>query len=169
MLHVGLSLPEGNYWANYNASPKLGVLLGWQVSERLSLNVEGDLEYVRWDSGIPRTTNDAECSVDSKSFWCEFLPPRHYVDITFSPLISFRAGQIRLGPKVGWFMGKSADDGSAATYYGFLAGLNAGLFVPYRGVTLGGLVSFNYRHVTSADHYPIGALHTVGLTGALLL
>ena len=59
MPYVGFSLPEGNNWANYNASPKLGLLLGWHVTERLSLNIEGDLDYVRWDSGR-RTTNDAE-------------------------------------------------------------------------------------------------------------
>jgi hypothetical protein len=168
MPYVGFSLPEGNNWANYNASPKLGLLLGWHVTERLSLNIEGDLDYVRWDSGR-RTTNDAECSGDSSSFWCDFLhPPRRYVDITFSPLVSFRAGQIRLGPKIGWFTGKGNDMGTYTTQHGLMAGLNAGIFVPCWGVTLGGLVSVNFRHVTSGD-YPGGALHTVGLTGALIL
>jgi hypothetical protein len=82
--------------------------------------------------------------------------------------MSFHAGQIRLGPKIGWFVGKNTDQGMPATSHGFLAGLNAGLFLPYRGVTLGGLVSVNLRHITSG-YFPGGAYHTVGLTGALLL
>jgi hypothetical protein len=171
MPYVGFSLPVGNSSRDYNPGPRLGGLLGWHVTERLSLNVEGDLDYVRLDSGSgPRTTNDADCSGgSSSSFWCDILhPPQRNVDITFSPLISFRAGQIRLGPRIGWFTGKSSDYGTTATFHGLLAGLNAGLFVPYRGVTFGGLLSVNYRHVTSGD-YPSGSLHTIGLTGALLL
>lgn len=169
MPYVGFSLPVGDNWAGYNPGPRFGGLLGWQVTERLSLSLEGDLDYARRDSG-ERTTNDAECSGDSSSFWCDFLhPPRRYVDITFSPLISFRAGQIRLGPKIGWFTGKSSDYGTTTTFRGLLAGLNAGLFHSYRGVTLAGLLSVNFRHVTSANYSPSGAEHTVGLTGALLL
>jgi hypothetical protein len=168
MPYVGFSLPAGDTWAGFNPSPRLGGLLGWHITERLSLNVEVALDYARLDSG-PRTTNDAECS-EGSNFWCDFLhPPRRYVDITFSPLVSFRAGQIRLGPKIGWFTGKSSDSGTTVTFQGLLAGLNAGLFHPYRGVTLAGLLSVNFRHVTSADYYSSGADRTAGLTFALLL
>jgi hypothetical protein len=65
-------------------------------------------------------------------------------------------------------VGKNTDNGMPATSHGFVAGLNAGLFVPYRGVTLGGLVSVSLRHITSG-YYPDGAYHTLGLTGAILL
>jgi hypothetical protein len=168
MAYVGLSLAAGASWPAYNPSPRFGGLLGWRVTEMLSLNIEGDLDYVRLYSG-PRITNDAECGGGSSNFWCGFIhPPRHSVDITFSPLMSFRAGQIRLGPKIGWFVGKNTDQGMPATSRGFVAGLNAGLFVPYRGVTLGGLVSVSLRHIMFG-YCPDGAYHTVGLTGAILL
>jgi hypothetical protein len=47
-------------------------------------------------------------------------------------------------------------------------GFNAGLFLPYRSVSVGGLLTGSFRAFTST-HEPFGAHHTMGLLAALLL
>ena len=92
----------------------------------------------------------------------------HHIDLTFSPLISLRAGQVRLGPKIGWFTSKGSNDGLPATGSGLLFGFNAGLFLPYRGASVGGLLTGSFRVFTSSNE-PAGAHHTMGLLAAVLL
>jgi hypothetical protein len=164
--YVGFSAPVGDGWAGFNVSPRFGALLGWQATEKLSLNAECDLDYARPEqNGGIRFDEDA----NRPSFWSGFWdPPRQYVDFTLSPLVSLRAGQIRLGPKLGWFESRGSDQGLPATGAGVAFGFNVGLFVPHRAVTLAGLFSGTFRAFTSTSE-PYGAHHTLGLLAALLL
>jgi len=163
--YLGFTLPVGDGWAGYKASPRFGALLGWHATERLSLNGECDVDYARSDLRGPPQYGDTP----RPNFWTGFWnPPRHYIDLTFSPLVSLRAGQIRLGPKIGWFTSKGSDDWGPATGSGFLVGLNAGLFLPYRSVSIGGLLTGSFRVFTSSNE-PYGAHHTIGLLAAVLL
>lgn len=165
MPYLGFTLPVGHGWAGYKASPRFGALLGWQVTERLSINGECDVDYVRSFPPDPLLFED----MPRRSFWTGFWNPRrHYIDLTFSPLVNLRAGQIRLGPKIGWFTSKGSDDWGAATGSGILVGFNAGLFLPYRSVSVGGLLTGSFRVFTSSNE-PSGAHHTVGLLAAVLL
>lgn len=166
--YLGFSSAAGDDWAGYDASPRLGLLFGWQASARLSLNIEGDIDYVRG-----QITTEGQSS--GTSFWGGFWnPPRHYLDVALSPLVSLRAGQIRLGPKLGWFASRGVDklpswaSGVPATGSGVVVGFNAGLFVPYRGLSVGGLLTGSFRYFTSASQ-AFGAHHTLGLLLALLL
>jgi hypothetical protein len=158
MPYFGFSLPVGDGWTEYNPSPRFGALLGWQATDRLSFSAECDVDYVsnKW-SGF-------------------FDPPRHYIDLVLSPLVTLKAGQIRLGPKIGWFTSKGEDKvGSTpelsavpATGSGLLFGFNFGLFVPYGRVSVGGLLTGSFRFFTSSSE-PSGAHHTMGLLAAVLL
>jgi hypothetical protein len=160
--YFGFAIPTGSDWAS---GPRVGALLGWHVVERLSLNIEGRVDYVRANLG--------------SSFWDDFFNPSgRFIDVTFSPLLGFHAGQIRVGPKIGWFVGRSDEDAGYSTSGGVLAGLNAGLFVPYRTVTVGGLISVDFRFATSTECHAPGAAtcgyladshHALGLMFALLL
>jgi len=162
--YLGFTLPVGDGWAGFDASPRFGALLGWHATEKLSLNGECDVDYVR-----SRPDPSGYVDMPRKNFWSGFWnPPRHTIDLTFSPLFSLRAGQIRLGPKIGWFTSKGADDYGPATGSGFLVGFNAGLFLPYRSVSVGGLLTGSFRVFTSSNE-PYGAHHTVGLLAAVLL
>jgi hypothetical protein len=163
--YLGFSLPAGDRWAGYEASPRFGALLGWQATERLSLNGECDVDYVRSNPDPPPPLVDRP----RRSFWDGFwAPPRHYIDLTLSPLVNLRAGQIRLGPKIGWFSSRGFDDWGQATGSGLLVGFNAGLFLPYRGASVGGLLTGTFRVFTSSVE-PAGGHHTVGLVAAVLL
>lgn len=146
MPYLGFSIPVGNGLTGQYSSPRFGGLLGWQVGERVSVNGECDVDY-----------GDG------------FLDPRgHFIDLTISPLVSFGKGQLRLGPKIGWFTGKESKDAMSQTTDGLLFGFNLGLFVPYRGVMIGGLFTGSFRIFTSADPFA-GARHTLGLVGGVLL
>ena len=163
--YLGFTLPVGDGWAGFNASPRFGTLLGWHATERLSLNGECDVDYVRSapDPSAPYV------DMPRRNFWKGFLnPPRHYIDLTLSPLVSLRAGQIRLGPKVGWFTSNGSEEGVRTTESGLLVGFNAGLFLPFRGVSVGGLLTGSFRFFTSSNEPP-GAHHTVSLLAAVLL
>jgi hypothetical protein len=158
--YLGFTLPVGDGWAGFNTSPRVGALLGWHATDRLSLNGEFDVDYVR---SAPDPPNPR------RNFWDGFWnPPRHYIDLTFSPLVSLRAGQIRLGPKIGWFTSNGSVAGMPASGSGLLVGFNAGLFLPYRGVSVGGLLTGSLRVFTSTNQ-PYGAHHTMGLLAAVLL
>jgi hypothetical protein len=164
--YLGFTLPVGEGWAGYGVSMRFGALLGWHVTDRLSLNGECDVEHVRPDLGAGVGGGGQASGSD---FWSGFWnPPRRYIDVTASPLVSFRAGQIRLGPKLGWFTSKGADEGESAGGSGLLLGFNLGLFLPRRTVTLGGLFTGSFRAFTSTQA-PSGAHHTMGLLAAVLL
>ena len=163
--YLGLSLPMGDGWAGFKGSPRFGALLGWHATEWLSLNGESDIDYVR---SAPDPSSPY-ADMPRQNFWEGFWnPPRHYIDLTFSPLVSLRAGQIRLGPKIGWFTSKESAEGSSSTGSGLLFGFNSGLFLPYRGVSVGGLLTGSFRFFTSTNQ-PFGAHHTVGLLASVLL
>ena len=163
--YLGFTLPVGDGWAGYKASSRFGALLGWHATERLSLNGECDVDHVRSAPDRPLPYVD----MPRQNFWDGFWsPPRHYIDLTFSPLISLHAGQIRLGPKMGWFTSKGFDAWGHATGSGLLVGFNAGLFLPYRSVSVGGLLTGSFRAFTSSSE-PASAHHTVGLLAAVLL
>ena len=163
--YLGFTLPVGDGWAGYKASPRFGAMLGWHATDRLSLNGECDVDYVRSYLRGPPPYEDTPRG----NFWSGFWnPPRHYIDLTLSPLVSLRAGQVRLGPKIGWFTSKGSDDWGPATGSGLLFGFNVGLFLPYRSVSVGGLLTGSFRVFTSTNQ-PSGAHHTMGLFAAALL
>ena len=163
--YLGFTLPVGDGWAGFDASPRFGALLGWHATEKLSLNGECDVDYVRSYLRGPPPYEDTPRG----NFWSGFWnPPRHYIDLTLSPLVSLRAGQVRLGPKIGWFTSKGSDDWGPATGSGLLFGFNVGLFLPYRSVSVGGLLTGSFRVFTSTNQ-PSGAHHTMGLFAAALL
>jgi hypothetical protein len=45
--YLGFTLPVGHGWAGYKVSPRFGALLGWHATDRLSVNAECDVDYVR--------------------------------------------------------------------------------------------------------------------------
>ncbi|MGD0837127.1 MAG: hypothetical protein ABSB49_10850 [Polyangia bacterium] len=158
--YLGLSLPVGD--ASFNVSPRFGALLGWRASDRLSLNVECDVDYGRLETGAGGQSAGAD-------FWHGFWdPPRHYIDLTASPLLALRAGQIRLGPKLGWFTGRATDESAPISSAGLVLGFNAGLFAPYHGVTIGGMLTGSFRIFTSSA-VPAGAHQSIGLLAGVLL
>jgi hypothetical protein len=163
--YLGLSLPVGDGWAGFKGSPRFGAFLGWHATERLSINGEFDVDYVRSAPDAPPPYVD----MPRRNFWTGFWnPPRHTIDVTVSPLVSLRAGQVRLGPKIGWFTSKGSDDWGPASGAGLLVGFNAGLFLPYRSVSVGGLLTGSFRVFTTTNQ-PYGAHHTMGLLAAVLL
>jgi hypothetical protein len=160
--YLGFSIPVGDGWAGMNPSPRFGALFGLQVTERLLAAGEIDIDYARPD------VSRGEGQASNTDFWDGFFsPPRYYLDFTTSPLVSFRAGQVRLGPKIGWFTSRGHDE-MAAPGSGLLFGFNFGLFVPYRRVSFGGLFTGSFRVFTSTRE-PYGAHHTMGLLAAVLL
>jgi hypothetical protein len=170
--YLGLNLPMGDGWAGWKPSGRLGALLGWRLAERASIHAELDIEYERPDRKA-RQENDA-CKDDDECFWTGFFsPPRRYIDVAASPLVEFGRGQIRLGPKIGWFTSSDTQKGKTSTSSGVLFGLNAGLFVPWGPVTIVGLVDLNFRifawTACSGCLYPSDAHHTLGLSGGVLL
>jgi hypothetical protein len=76
--------------------------------------------------------------------------------------------RVRLGPKLGWFTSKGFDDWGPATGSGLLVGFNAGLFLPYRSVSVGGLLTGSFR-VSTSGNAPASAHHTVGPLATVLL
>lgn len=167
MPYLGFTLPVVDGWAGFNPSPRFGAVFGWHATERVSLNGECDVDYVRPDHA--RLETDPPQLKDRASFWPGFWsPPRYYVDLTFSPLVSLRDGQVRLGPKVGWSTSRGSFEGVPATGSGLVFGFNAGLFLPYQGVSVGGLLTGSFRVFTSTAE-PSGGHHTMGLLAAMLL
>ncbi len=160
--YLGFTLPVGDGWAAYNGSPRFGAVLGWHVTDEVSVNGECDVDYARFEPGVGGQTSGS-------NFWSGFWNPTgHYIDLTASPLVSLRAGQVRLGPKLGWFTSEASEQGASATGSGLVFGFNVGLFLPYQGVSVGGLLTGSFRVFTSAER-PMGAHHTVGLLAATLL
>jgi len=173
MPYLGLNQPVGGGWASFKPGWRIGALLGWRITERASINVECDVESERPDAGKARQELDSGKNGD-EDFWSGFWsPPIRTIDLAASPLVEFWHGQIRLGPKIGWFTSSDSETGATATAKGFLFGLNAGLFVPYGAVTVVGMVNLNFRKFTSTDCsgclYPTEAHHTMGLSGGVLL
>jgi hypothetical protein len=160
--YVGFSLPAGVDWAGFKVSPRLGALLGWHASRRLSLNAECDVDYVRpGDVTVEGQSSGA-------SFWTGFWsPPRHHIDVTASPLVSVWNGQLRVGPKLGWFTSRGSQEGIPVTGSGVVMGFNLGLFVPYRTVSVVGLLTGSFRFAGAAGAY--GGNHTAGLLLGVLL
>jgi hypothetical protein len=129
---LGFSVPVGSTSQAYSESYRLGALVGCHLSRRFSLNGELNIEAVDADT-------DA-------SFW---RPHELMVDLTASPLVHLRSSQVVVGPKVGWFGDTRSDSGLSGHGQGLVLGLNAGLFLPWHGVLVGGLVSAVVRHFIS--------------------
>lgn len=167
MPYLGFTLPVGAGSDGFNSSPRFGGLLGWHVTRHLSLNAECDVDYVRGS----QESGPVAVGVTSsrRSFWGGFFdPPRHYLDFALSPLVSLRSNQVVLGPKIGWFLNRgSSDAGPPASGSGMLLGFNLGLFLPWRGVSVGGLLTGSFRVLTAMTDS--GAHYTLGLLAAVLL
>ena len=161
--YLGFNLPMGSTLDNYSLGFRLGALLGWHVTPRISLNGECSMDLM---------------DADTDGLW---RPRELYVDVALSPLVHIRSSQIVVGPKVGWFSNARSSPTLTWNGQGILVGLNAGLFIPVRKVKVGGLLSAAVREFTSfscEDHstsptfetcgYHKNPAKTVGLTGAVL-
>lgn len=133
MPSVGFAVPVGSTAeGGYSSSYRLGALIGWHLTSLFSLNGECNLEFV-------------DANTDA-SFW---RPHELFADFTLSPLFHIQSGEVLIGPKLGWFRDARSEGERSGRGQGYLLGLNAGLFLPLRGLMVGGLVSGAFRHFTS--------------------
>jgi hypothetical protein len=132
--YVGVDIPVGAGSEGYALCVRVGSLLGWHVTPRFSINGE-----VSWDIMDHGT---------DPNIWS---PSEHDVDLTLSPLLHFRSGEIVIGPKAGWFGNTRSTGGLTANGQGIVFGLNAGWFFPLRKVVIGGLLNATFRHFTTFD------------------
>jgi hypothetical protein len=132
MPSLGLTLPVGSTLGHYSAGLRFDVLAGWMLTPTISLNGEVGLDFMDADT-------DAH-------FWST---REHYLDVAVSPLWHARAGQLVLGPKLGWFDTRRRAPDIRWSGHGYLFGVNAGLFLSVRGVLVGGLLSATLRASTT--------------------
>jgi hypothetical protein len=167
--YVGLNVPVGDLAERYGTGPRFGVLAGWHLRPRISLNAEATLDFMDADSDP------------------SFVRPHEYVlDLAVSPLLHLRSGSVVIGPKLGWFVnrrwrssdtggspevltetGARSSQGSAyvpnlAAHHaqGFTVGLNLGIFATMGKVNLGMMATVAVRQLitTSCDDYDCGSL-----------
>lgn len=167
--YVGLNVPVGDLAQRYGAGPRLGVLAGWRIRPRISLNAEATFDFMDADSDP------------------SFVRPHEYaLDLAVSPLVHLRSGSIVIGPRLGWFVNRrwqTSDAGggrevlaetgarsSAGNVYvpnliahhaqGFTVGLNVGAFAAVGKVNLGMMASVAVRQLVTAscDDYACGSL-----------
>jgi hypothetical protein len=167
--YVGLNVPIGDLAQRYGAGPRFGLLAGWHIRPRISLNAEATFDFMDADS--------------DPSF---VRPHEYFLDLAVSPLLHLRSGRIVIGPKLGWFVNRrwqSSDAGggrevlsetgarSTAGYVyvpnliahhaqGFTVGLNLGAFAAVGKVNLGMLATVAVRQMvtTSCDDSACGSL-----------
>lgn len=132
MPSVGLNLPVGATASHYSAGLRFDLLAGWMLAPTISLNGEVGLDFMSADTD-PHLWSTRE----------------RYVEVTVSPLWHARAGQLVLGPKLGWFDNRRRAPDINWSGHGYLFGVNAGLFLPVRGVLVGGLLSATVRAATT--------------------
>ena len=143
--YLGFNLPVGSLADDYSAGFRFGVLAGWHVRPRLSIN--GEVAVDLMDA-------DADSSI--------LKPHEHYLDVALSPLLHLRSSTVVVGPKLGWFRNSRSKDADlqfarrVATMFehtgqGVLLGINAGGFVGFGRVALGLLASASVRHFLSVD------------------
>jgi hypothetical protein len=123
---------------------RLGGLFGFHVGPQISLNAELTLDIP--NAAVPQDAFGDSTDITAVRF-----------SLSFSPLYHIEQGNLEIvvGPKLGlWATQFSAANDFAnngdLTYSGWLLGLNAGVFYRLGRVGLGGLVSFDYDHVSSA-------------------
>jgi hypothetical protein len=156
--YLGLNVPVGDIAQRYGTGPRLGVLAGWHLRPRISLNAEATFDFMDADSDP------------------SFVRPHEYVlDLAVSPLLHLRSGAIVIGPKLGWFVNRRwqtsdpggareglADTGSRSTpgyvyvpnliahhAQGFTVGLNLGAFATVGTVKLGMIATVAVRQVVT--------------------
>jgi hypothetical protein len=157
--NLGLNLPVGTLDRSYSAGLRVGALVGWHLSPRVSLNGELTLDLMDADR--------------DSSF---VAPHEYYLDFALSPLFHFRSGAIVVGPQLGWFvnrrsqgagtgrealftggsrsgssLGPDAPTVAVHTGQGLVLGINAGGFVPMRKVAIGLLADFTFRRFVVAE------------------
>jgi hypothetical protein len=174
--YFGFNLPEDSAAKGYAAGFRLGVLAGWSLTPRFSVNGEVTLDFM---------DGETDASI--------LKPHEHYLDLVLSPLIHLRSGRIVFGPRLGWFTNhRSFSDSDSAPYrdclasagsradcagpnleahsgQGLLFGLNAGGFAPFGKVAIGLLASASIRHFTTVDCGPTGCVGDHGLLTILSL
>ena len=153
--YIGLNVPVGPMAERYSTGARLGVLAGWHIRPRISLDGEATFDFLDADA-------------DSS-----FVRPHEYcLDVTFSPLLHLRSGAIVIGPKLGWFTNRrwqSSDPGGGTRYVpnlaahhgqGFVVGLNLGGFAAVGKLTLGMLATVAVRQfvTTTCDDHVCGSL-----------
>lgn len=152
--YLGMNLPVGSLAEIYSAGFRVGVLAGWHVAPRVSLNGELTLDLMDADTDT------------------SILKPHEYtLDVALSPLFHFRSGEVVVGPTLGWFTNHRSDSEDDRAAYlanianlengtgtgsepiaqphsgqGFLLGINAGGFVPVGKLAIGLLASGTFRH-----------------------
>jgi hypothetical protein len=150
---------------NYDPGLRLGTLLGFRVTEALSLNGEFMVDVLNPD--LPSGVTRGEL----------------YLDLAFSPLVHVKTSEtveLVFGPKLGGFgYGASGSGSFSASGSGWLLGVNAGLFVAVNPfMSFGGLINYVYRNSTRycttvagqqmCDPSPDGEAHLLGFNVAAL-
>lgn len=155
----GMNVPLGKMSDGYTQGFHLGVLAGWHLSPRFSLNGGLGLDLMN-DSSNARI----------------FTPHEYYLDVALTPLAHFQSGAILLGPQVGWFVNSRSRSGlggsglfsggtrsenfssgpSAPTLVkhdgqGVLLGVTVGAFAPVGKLALGLVAGGGYRRFVSAS------------------
>jgi hypothetical protein len=137
--NFGLVAPEGSD-KSIQAKPgfRMGGMLGWHLSPRLSMNGEINLSVLRFEA-------DTANGDDEVGF---------LFDYALSPLyhIGARNLEVILGPKLGRFRYSLPDarygDAPLSRSTGWSYGLNFGILAPLQSMAIGGLVSFTSNHAT---------------------
>ncbi len=168
--HVGFNLPIDSMAESYSAGARLGVLAGWHLRPRFSLNGEATFDLM---------------DADADSSFAH--PHEYFLDLCVSPLLHLRSGAIVLGPKLGWFINRrwgSWDTFPSGAKYvpnlaahqaqGITVGLNLGAFAALGKLNLGmmGTVAVRQMVTTSCDDYACGPFIDpimLGLSVAALL
>jgi hypothetical protein len=158
--NLGLNLPVGTLDRSYSAGLRVGALVGWHLSPRVSINGELTLDLMDADK--------------DSSF---VAAHEYYLDFALSPLFHFRSGAIVVGPQLGWFVNSRSQDAGTGrealftggsrsgsglfgpdaatvavhTGQGLVLGINAGGFVPTRKVAIGLLAGFTFRRFAIAE------------------
>jgi hypothetical protein len=177
--YFGLNLPVATAARSYSAGFRLGVIAGWSLTPKFSLNGEFTLDLM---------DGDADASM--------LKPHEHYLDFVLSPLFHFQSGKIVVGPRLGWFTNNrsfsdsdslpmrewKATEGARSAYtgplleehsgQGLLFGFNVGGFVPLGKVTIGMVASSSFRHFTTVrcgltgcvgDYYSFATIMSLSL------
>lgn len=138
--YLGMNVPVGDIAQRYAPGMRFGLLAGWHLGQRFSLDGEATLDFM-----------DAE---EDPSF---LRPREHMVDLALSPLIHLRSGTIVAGPKLGWFNNRRRYPADAAGNrpaghhgQGLVVGLNLGGFADVGGIRLGMLASVVFRRYLSS-------------------
>lgn len=138
--YVGVSSFQGSTGKALDPGWRAGGLGGVHVNEMISVNGEVTLDFLNFGGGGDVSGME--------------------VDLALSPFVHLPAGNVELvfGPKLGaWFGADRTSVGSGDanvttkdSLRGWLAGVNAGAFLPLTGsVAIGGLLSFAVRSPTN--------------------